>query len=76
MNGSGKRFKGDADGSLPSGWALKSFQEGHRAASVGVPFLDNPYPQGSNRRALWEGGWQIGATEMQSTSRVGEGDNC
>ncbi len=65
--------RNDADGSLPSGWALTAFQQGLEAVSAGTPFTSNPYPPDSNQAAMWEGGWQNGETERQSAASVQEG---
>ena len=62
--------RSDADGDLPSGWALKAFQQGLEAANAGTPVTTNPYSPDSNQAAMWEGGWQNGDTERQSAASI------
>jgi hypothetical protein len=42
------------------------FDEGCRAAAEGIPAVSNPYPAGSDKRALWQDGHEVGAQALES----------
>lgn len=37
------------------------FDEGSEAAAQGIPPEANPYPPGSDKYALWQDGYEVGA---------------
>src|SRR5438105_15423373 len=41
------------------------FDEGCRAAAEGIPAEANPYPQGSDKHALWQDGHEVGAQALE-----------
>ena len=42
------------------------FDEGCRAAAEGIPAESNPYPDGSDKHALWHDGHEVGAQALES----------
>jgi hypothetical protein len=42
------------------------FDEGCRAATEGIPAEANPYPDGSDKHALWQDGHEVGAQALES----------
>lgn len=47
----------------PPGWALTTFRKGFEAAKMGEPASANPYSEGSDQAAVWNGGWQNATSE-------------
>ncbi len=42
------------------------FDEGCRAAAEGIPAEANPYPDGSDKHALWQDGHEVGSQALES----------
>jgi hypothetical protein len=42
------------------------FEEGTRAAAEGIPAEANPYPDGTDKHALWADGHEAGAQALES----------
>ncbi len=45
------------------GWALATYRQGVDAAKARLPATENPYEDGSDQAAVWQGGWEVGLAE-------------
>ncbi len=53
----------NASEGMSRGWALTTYRQGVEAAKAGSPATENPYEDGSDQAAVWQGGWQSGSAE-------------
>ena len=53
----------NTNGLIARDWALTTYRQGVDAAKAGLPATGNPYEDGSDQAAVWQGGWEAGSVE-------------
>ena len=51
---------------MSAGPTSDPFDEGQRAAALGIPAEANPYPSGADKHALWQEGHELRASATEA----------